>query len=143
MDNQAGFEIGRLPKPTWRICTPLLQFSHYFVESAVSDSLAQIIVYSMATDGPISPRSGTTTPAGSRFSSTSSDALYLNEDTSETRGAHKTYLAGSKALDSLSRMIISTESFFHPSNSGTWTADLTAFIKYLTAEFNKRDRLPQ
>jgi proteasome activator subunit 4 len=35
-----------------------------------------------------------------------------------------TYLAGSKALDSLAKMIASTESFFHPSNSGTWTADV-------------------
>ena len=34
------------------------------------------------------------------------------------------YLAGCKALDSLARMIASTESFFHPSNSGTWTADV-------------------
>lgn len=37
----------------------------------------------------------------------------------------KTYLAGSKALDSLARLIASTESFFHPSNSGTWTQDVS------------------
>jgi len=36
------------------------------------------------------------------------------------------YLGGSKALDSLARMIASTESFFHPSNSGLWTADVSA-----------------
>jgi proteasome activator subunit 4 len=35
-----------------------------------------------------------------------------------------TYVAGSKALDSLAKLIASTESFFHPSNSGTWTADV-------------------
>lgn len=36
----------------------------------------------------------------------------------------QTYLAGSKALDSLAKMIASTESFFHPSNSGSWTSDV-------------------
>jgi len=35
------------------------------------------------------------------------------------------YLGGSKALDSLARMIASTESFFHPSNSGSWTTDVS------------------
>jgi proteasome activator subunit 4 len=113
-----------------------------FSESAFSDSLAQIIVYSMTTDGPISPRSGITTPAGSHVTPTTSDASHLKTDKSGSPRAHEAYLAGSKALDSLSRMIISTESFFHPSNSGTWTADLTAFIKYLTSEFNKREARP-
>lgn len=51
----------------------------------------------------------------------------------------KTYLAGSKALDSLVRMVASTESFFHPSNSGSWTNDLSAFIKYIVYDFNKRE----
>jgi proteasome activator subunit 4 len=69
------------------------------------------------------------------------------------------YLAGCKALDSLARMIASTESFFHPSNSGSWTADvcinhwfnwclsklivifqLSAFLKYIVYDFNKRKR---
>jgi proteasome activator subunit 4 len=36
----------------------------------------------------------------------------------------KTYLAGSKALDSLVKLIASTEGFFHPTNSGAWTADV-------------------
>jgi len=43
----------------------------------------------------------------------------------------KAYLAGSKALDSLARMIASTESFFHPSNSGTWTADVSICVPIL------------
>ena len=93
----------------------------------------------MTNDSPISSRSGAATPEGLDAHSTTSDATYLNADTFETSRANKAYLAGSKALDSLSRMIISTESFFHPSNSGPWTTDLTAFIKYLTAEFNKRE----
>jgi proteasome activator subunit 4 len=69
------------------------------------------------------------------------------------------YLAGCRALDSLARMIASTESFFHPSNSGSWTADvcidhvfngrlselivifqLSAFLKYIVYDFNKRKR---
>lgn len=58
-------------------------------------------------------------------------------------GGRGSYLAGCKALDSLSRMITSTESFFHPSTSGPWTSDLSAFIKYLASEFNKRKSLPQ
>ena len=33
----------------------------------------------------------------------------------------KGYKAGCRALDSLDRLITSTESFFHPSNSGPWT----------------------
>jgi proteasome activator subunit 4 len=37
----------------------------------------------------------------------------------------KTYLAGSKALDSLAKLILSTEHFFHPTNSGAWTADVS------------------
>lgn len=57
------------------------------------DSIAKIIVYSLSLDGEIRE----------------------NEN-------QKGYVAGSKALDSLDRLITSTESFFHPSNSGPWTA---------------------
>ena len=42
----------------------------------------------------------------------------------------RTYLGGSIALDSLARMIASTESFFHPSNSGSWTDDVSAAVIY-------------
>ena len=37
----------------------------------------------------------------------------------------RTYLAGSKALDSFAQLIASTESFFHPLNSSSWTEDVS------------------
>ena len=99
-------------------------------------SLAKIIVYSMAPDGIPVPASnaptpmfsplpsGTCTPHPQSNSSTSGDYLAssLRKGTYITQ---RTYLAGSKALDSLARLIASTESFFHPSNSGTWTEDVS------------------
>ncbi|XP_006454756.1 hypothetical protein AGABI2DRAFT_215246, partial [Agaricus bisporus var. bisporus H97] len=131
-DNVAGFEIGRLPKPQWRIV-----------------SLAKIIVYSMAPDGIPVPASNAPTPMFSPLPSgmntpqpqnpASSIGDYLGSSLNKRAYVpQKTYLAGSKALDSLARLIASTESFFHPSNSGTWTQDLSAFIKCIASEFNKR-----
>ncbi|KII93397.1 hypothetical protein PLICRDRAFT_694576 [Plicaturopsis crispa FD-325 SS-3] len=129
-DNEARFEITRLPKARWRI-----------------QSLACIIVYSMAPDGLPAPASTAPTPLFTPLQSgtntpqiqTSTLADFLAAPIgkkSSSRG--KTYLAGSKALDSLARLIASTESFFHPSNSGDWTADLSAFIKYIVYYFNER-----
>ena len=61
-------------------------------------SLARLFVYSMAVDGPI------------------------RKDVTDTPGSNQPgYLAGSKALDSLDKLFTSTESFFHPSNSGPWS----------------------
>ncbi|KAK0456353.1 hypothetical protein EV421DRAFT_1699087 [Armillaria borealis] len=129
-DNQMGFEISRLPKANWRI-----------------PSLARIIVYSMAPDGfPISLSTAPTplmTPLPSGMNTPQIQSSTLKEflsvplgKTAPSKG--KTYLAGSKALDSLAKLIASTESFFHPSNSGAWTTDLSAFIKYIVYDFNKR-----
>ncbi|KAH9947692.1 hypothetical protein B0H21DRAFT_737636 [Amylocystis lapponica] len=130
-DNQAGFEVSRLPKPRWRIA-----------------SLARIIVYSMAPDGLPNPNSAAPTPAFTPFASGTATPLpqqnggladYLSAPLG--KGGHlkaKTYLAGCKALDSLVKLIASTEGFFHPTNSGSWTTDLSAFVKYVVYEFNKR-----
>ncbi|TFK57485.1 hypothetical protein OE88DRAFT_1651225 [Heliocybe sulcata] len=130
-DKEAGFEIGRVPKPAWRIA-----------------SLAHIIVYSMAPDSVPSPPSNMPTPMATPFGSGNStphidSAFNLGDYLSAPmgragRGKFKTYLGGSKALDSLAKLIASTESFFHPTNSGSWTADLSAFIKYIVYDFNKR-----
>ncbi|KAJ4476693.1 hypothetical protein J3R30DRAFT_3704168 [Lentinula aciculospora] len=129
-DNQAGFEISRLPKTGWRI-----------------PSLARIIVYSMAPDGLPAPPSNVPTPffspspSGMNTPSIGSSTLgeYLSAPLGKgVHGKGKTFLAGSKALDSLARLIASVESFFHPTNSGAWTTDLSAFIKSIVYNFNKR-----
>src|ERR1700722_6274280 len=132
-DNQAGFEIGRLPKPQWRIrqCRVSRHFCLYSPHS--TESLARIIVYSMAHDGTPMPSSTAPTPFFTPLPSgmntpqihTTTLAEYLSAPLGKRLPSKvKTYLAGSKALESLARMIASTESFFHPSNSGPWTADV-------------------
>ncbi|KAG8915862.1 hypothetical protein FRC00_010753 [Tulasnella sp. 408] len=114
VDEQASFEFSRLPKSHWRIY-----------------SLAKLIVYSMAPDGKQLPHSGTATP----FEIPVSDGGgYFNIPLPK---AEKSYLAGCKALDSLAKLIVSLESFFHPSN-GSYTTDLSAFLKYIVFEFSKR-----
>ncbi|KAJ8084329.1 Proteasome activator BLM10 [Marasmius tenuissimus] len=83
------------------------------------DAVAKILVYSMAVDGPVK-ESATSTP--------------------QTVGspAQSGYIAGSKSVDSLDRLITSTESFFHPSNHGLWTPSLTNFLQRLTSELMYR-----
>lgn len=96
-------------------------------------SLARIIVYSMAPDSIPNPPSNAPTPAFTPLPSgmntpqlhTNSIKDYLSVPSMKLGHLkYHTYLAGSKALDSLARLIASTESFFHPSNSGNWTADV-------------------
>ncbi|KAF9474298.1 hypothetical protein BDN70DRAFT_884955 [Pholiota conissans] len=84
-------------------------------------ALAKIFVYSMAVDSEVRE----TVPANIRVNSNK-----LPQQIG--------YIAGSKALDSLDRLITSIESFFHPSNTGLWTLALTTFIQRLGAEFIKR-----
>ena len=85
-------------------------------------SFAGLLVYSMSQDSPASGATpnGTNTPAVSNAPK------------------QKTYLAGSKALDSLAKLIQATESFFHPSNYGAWAPHLGRFLQTLTWEFHRR-----
>ena len=102
-------------------------------------SLARIIVYSMSSDGVPTPGSTAPTPIGTPLTSGASTPLphhgangaingladYLSAPLLKAgHGKVKTYLAGSKALDSLAKFIASTEGFFHPTNSGNWTNDV-------------------
>jgi proteasome activator subunit 4 len=151
VDGQAAFEISRLPQCTWRICE--LAVVHFYgtkTNLILIVSLARVIVYSMMPDGTPAPASGAPTPAMTPFSSGIATpygaptnvkvADYLSAGLGSKLGRvkEKKYIGGSKALDALSKLIISVESFFHPTNSGKWTNDLTAFVKYLVYEFNKR-----
>ncbi|WWD21364.1 hypothetical protein CI109_105848 [Kwoniella shandongensis] len=116
-------------------------------------SLAETIIFCMSEDsafvatpsGYATP--GTATPApvsaaisrlqnGNHLSRTgSSDSLAVAGQKSEE---NKKYLAGSKALDHLSRLLTSCETFFHPSNSGHWSAFLTTFLNHLASNFVER-----
>ncbi|EJD04282.1 uncharacterized protein FOMMEDRAFT_167503 [Fomitiporia mediterranea MF3/22] len=81
-------------------------------------ALAKLIVYSISVDGPV--RTDTS-------------------QASHKQGqGHLGFLAGSKALDSLERIITSAETYFHPSNSGHWTLSLSSFLQRLASEFCKR-----
>ena len=103
-------------------------------------SLARIIVYSMAPDSMPTPGSNVPTPALTPFQSGMNTPMphdarkgvigdYLSAPLSKGGLAKaKTYLAGSRALDSLAKLIATVESFFHPSNSGAWTADVRIFL---------------
>lgn len=83
--------------------------------------LARMLVYSMSVDGP------------------ARDASTAPPRTTDGRLMQPTgFIAGSKALDTLDRLITSTESFFHPSNSGPYTVSLTSFIQYLAGFFCQR-----
>ncbi|KAF7320019.1 hypothetical protein MKEN_00785900 [Mycena kentingensis (nom. inval.)] len=84
-------------------------------------ALARLLVYSLAVDGPVRD-SSIPTPR--------------TEDGKVVQPVG--FVAGSKALDTLDRIITSLESFFHPSNSGPYTIALTSFLQYLSAFFCQR-----
>ncbi|KAI0702440.1 ARM repeat-containing protein [Cytidiella melzeri] len=95
-------------KSSLRITKPISKYA----------ALAKIMVYSMSLDGPI--RGDTAAKSD------------------ESGSAQPSFLVGSRALDTLDKLITSTESFFHPSNTGHWTLALTGFLHRLAMEFCKR-----
>ena len=102
----------------------------------------------MAPDGFPTAPSNAPTPLGTPFASgmntprhqSGSVGDYLTASLGKLPSlSFKSYVGGSKALDSLVKLIASTESFFHPSNSGTWTADVClAFIYHVEISFFAR-----
>lgn len=96
-------------------------------------SLARIIVYSIMSDSPIAKSTvPTPSPSGVSTPQLQNKTLgeYLSTPLSSGPLPQRTgYLAGSRALDSLAKLIASTESFFHPSNSGAWTADVCCYCQ--------------
>lgn len=108
-------------------------------------SFATIIVYSMARDSIPSPPSSALgssvapTPAGTGTGTPVRHAP--DELNAAPPAAHQqTFLAGSKALDSLARFIQATEGYFHPSNWGMWQISLSSLVQHLTWEFVKRTK---
>lgn len=105
-------------------------------------SSAILLIYSMANDSPVLAK----TPSGSKQPSrtaSSTDLRMTGKDEALNpfklvNGSTKAYVGGSKALDSLVKLINATETFFHPSNYGHWSLILARFLQNITWEFTKR-----
>ncbi|KAK7691509.1 hypothetical protein QCA50_004908 [Cerrena zonata] len=111
-------------------------------------TLARLIVYSMAQDGPHTPSSNSDTPLSMptpprssthRAHPHESPADYLYASLGKGEGLKpQAYIAGSKALNSLVKLIAPCENFFHPTNAGSWTTSLSQFIMHVVQEFQIR-----
>jgi proteasome activator subunit 4 len=55
---------------------------------------------------------------------------YLSAPVGRLRNQHKPQarVGGSRALESFVKLIASLEGFFHPNNSGSWTADVSRAV---------------
>lgn len=84
-------------------------------------SLARIIVYSIAPDGPVH-----------------SYEQHRSATHSVVQGGERTYLGGSRAIEHLATFILATEGFFHPLNTGHWQLQLMMFIPQLASNFIQR-----
>lgn len=107
-------------------------------------SLSLLIVYSMCEDAPeSSASSGAVTPR-EPLKRKNLNGLHAVESTDSLAAAAKkedarqACLAGSKALEHLNKLLLSCETFFHPSNHGSWSVILAAFIRDLGWDFVRR-----
>ncbi|WVQ81077.1 hypothetical protein IAT38_003199 [Cryptococcus sp. DSM 104549] len=116
-------------------------------------SLAETIIFSMSEDAPPTSSgsaSGIATPDPSSKKKSALTRVQLHEEMKRSGSTdslaaagqkgeeNKRFLAGSKAMDHLSRLLTSCETFFHPSNSGHWSIFLNTFISHLTSNFVER-----
>jgi len=111
-------------------------------------SFATIIALSLAEDGPKAgmgisevPTDGTATPTAAHPVPTT--AQQGKQTTLAVPGmpavaGRQTYLAGSRALDSIARFIQATETFFHPSNWGLWQMRMSSFLYTLSWQVLRR-----
>lgn len=96
--------------------------AQYKLPRSVWDSVARIIIYSIAPDGPAHSydehRSAWSPEIGA--------------------AASRTYLGGSRAIEHLATFILATETFFHPLNAGHWQWQLMKFVPQLASNLLQR-----
>ncbi|TIB08744.1 hypothetical protein E3P89_02948 [Wallemia ichthyophaga] len=99
-------------------------------------SLAIILVYSMSQDAGVAASSAAGTPISETPVNKSKNQL--SAPTVGGSSAFNKHLGGSKALDALNKLILNTETYFHPSNWGAHTFALTYFISDTSSLFLER-----
>lgn len=108
-------------------------------------SFSTIIVYSMSKDGLVAPLDGEKTPEDMQTSPPSElngqaeatgPGLAGTVATTSNKQTH--FLAGSRSLDAMARFFQATETYFHPSNRGTWQFILASFVAELAVSFTTR-----
>ncbi|KAF5337321.1 hypothetical protein D9611_003207 [Ephemerocybe angulata] len=91
------------------------------------NAISKLFVYSMRLDGEVRPDTPVTGRRGGALPK------------------QVGFAGGSKALDTLEKLVNSIETFFHPSNLGNWTPNLTLLLSRLANDFlcrTKEEELP-
>lgn len=102
-------------------------------------SLAIILVYSMSQDSGVVTSSAAGTPISETPKIPKGKQQQLSIPTLGFGNQNNNkFLGGSKALDALNKLILSTETYYHPSNWGTHTLLLTYFISDISSLFLER-----